>query len=1334
MCVDARAALPQHAANERCSQIVAVESLMKGCRNERIVDWGKESLCQQFDKLCIVNSFTRQLYTFFFATPQRLTMEFLVKGMSCASCAANIEKTLLATPGVAAASVNFSMSSATVTACAGPLAATPATVLDVIRGLGFTATQMGTTARHPPSRATSAKIELLIHGMSCASCANKIEVALRSVAGVESANVNFSMSNATLTLIPGSSNPSVAAASIAVIESLGFSAEKLSGSRGQPSTGGGGSTRRIECLVSGMSCASCANSIEKALLQAPGVAAATVNFSMSSAAVTPTADASSITPSAVLAIIRDLGFSADLIAGAVSLSPPKPLEFVITGMSCASCAGKIEAALSAMTGVQSASVNFSMSTATVTVVERGPSSSPPSADAIMTVIRGLGYTVDRIGNQAEGDGGATVSMNHGTGLDDDDDARGDSAEGDEDGGDTARIRQALSRDDELQALKSRTIVSCIAAVVLMFDMIASMYSPPHSPLMMFFMHRVYMSLTVGTILDAAIATPIVIFCGFPFFKKAFIALKNKSATMDTLIAVAVGGSYSFSLVAVIQLLSAPDCRAECYFDTAAMLLAFMLLGKTLEAVAKRRTGGALLALLDLTPPTCTVVRPDGTSREIKSARLRAGHVVRVIPAVRIPGDGTILQGETSIDESMVTGESLPSDKRPGDTVIGGTLNLTTTIHVRIDRAGDDSMLSQILRIVRQAQSSKPSVQRLADSVASVFVPFVICFALLVLLIWLILGYTDSYPSGWREGQSVLDFALAFFFATVVIACPCALGLATPTAIMVSTGVGASLGILIKGGEAIERARAVTAVLCDKTGTLTKGKLSVVAVRSITSPGAVIGGNHNTTDVSAAGMSQAEILELVKTAESESVHPIAKAVVKFVQRLQDEEIAAAAASSPQQRNAASPQTTTPTITLSAMQHVSGAGMQGRCAVTSGKDTSSPRLSNIAFAIGKAKFITEYLTSASGSGDKTSSSSALELKTSAGAASPLAEHFLYITRLQERGNTAVCVAVGDRLVLILAVADTIKDDAAAAVALLANGFDGQAPRRVLMVSGDHQKTALAIAREVGILDERDVFAEQLPTDKARIVEDLQREGHVVAFIGDGTNDSAALAQADVGVALGAGTEVAIDAADVVLVKDNLTDLVAFFSLSQTTLRRIYMNFVWAFGYNLLALPVASGVFFPAIHKRLPPIAAGALMIFSSLSVLSSSLALKCFRLPDLKVNRGTAPSKSRYGRTSVTKSPDTSMRMMTPVNADGIDGQDLRTKATADQTPAIALIEQWPPITPTLARSRSSSTSSETNSLSSGRPRDSSHRRSAADTDTFSSRAVVAERLSLLSSQQ
>ncbi|EFO81019.1 heavy metal translocating P-type ATPase [Oscillochloris trichoides DG-6] len=600
-----------------------------------------------------------------------------------------------------------------------------------------------------------------------------------------------------------------------------------------------------------------------------------------------------------------------------------------------------------------------------------------------------------------------------------------------------------------------------------------------------------------------LATPVQFYSGRDYYVHAWKALRARTANMDSLIAMGSSVAYLYSLLLLLS-----GAAGHVYFETAAMIITLILVGKYLEARAKSQTGAAIRALIGLQPKLARVLR-GGQEVDVPVAEVRKGEVVIVRPGEKIPVDGMVISGESAVDESMVTGESLPVEKRPGDQVIGATLNRSGSFQLRALRIGNESALAQIIHLVQEAQGSRAPVQHLVDRVAAVFVPAVIGLALLTFVGW------------WAIGGVGATQAMLFAVAVLVIACPCALGLATPTAIMVGTGTGAAHGVLIRNAESLERAAHIQAVILDKTGTLTQGQPAV------------------TDMIQVAQESQVDLLQLAASAESRSEHPLGAAIVAAA-RARGLSLA------------------TPTEFLA----VAGAGVVA---------TVDERQ----IIVGTLRMLQER-----------------------GVA--LGDLPTHVERLQSEGKTAMLVALDGQALGVIAVADTIKPTSPAAVAALR-----QQGIAVAMLTGDNRRTAEAIAAQVGV--DR-VVAEVLPHEKSAEVKRLQAEGVVVAMVGDGVNDAPALAQADVGIAIGTGADVAMEAADITLMRGDLHSITQAIRLSQATMRTIRWNLFWAFLYNVILIPVAAGALYPFTGWQLSPILAAAAMAFSSVFVISNSLRLR------------------------------------------------------------------------------------------------------------------------------
>ncbi|HSB46466.1 MAG TPA: heavy metal translocating P-type ATPase [Candidatus Bilamarchaeum sp.] len=718
----------------------------------------------------------------------------------------------------------------------------------------------------------------------------------------------------------------------------------------------------------------------------------------------------------------------------------KRTELSIGGMHCASCSTLISRALSRVPGVKSANVNYAAAKAMVDFDE-----AQTDENALADVVRSKGYK-------------ATVGVD--------------------------REREKKIREKEIADLKALLVFSALLSL-------------PALLLGMFFMDVPYRMLILFLL-----ATPVQFIAGKGFYMGAWSALRNRTASMDTLIAVGTSAAYFYSVAAMLGF------AMEQYFETAAVLITLVILGKYLEAVAKGRTSDAIRKLMGLAPKVATVVR-DGAEVEIPIGDVVVGDIVLVRPGEKIPVDGMVMEGGSAVDESMITGESIPVEKNPGARVIGGSINKNGSFRFKTEKVGQDTVLSQIVKLVEDAQGSKAAIQRFADSISAVFVPVVILIAMLAFSVWYFV-----------LGQS-FAFSLVIAVSVLVIACPCALGLATPTAIMVGTGMGAQRGVLIKNAEALETMHKINAMVFDKTGTITEGKPKV-------------------TDFIILGkIGRKEALSVAWAVENSSEHPLADAISEYAKT-----------------NGAE------LLKVSGFRAIPGHGVEGKI----GKSL---------IALGKP----------GGDSDGEGINQT-------------------IVKLQGEGKTAMVLRVNGKPIAIFGVADTLRPTSLETVRELRKlGIEPW------LITGDNRRTAEAIARSAGI--ER-VFAEVLPQDKAEYVKRLQGEGKSVAMVGDGINDAPALAQADIGIAIGSGTDVAMETGSVVLMKSDPMDVVRAIRLGRATINKIRQNMFWALFYNIVGIPVAAGLLYASNGILLSPIIAGGAMALSSVSVVTSALTLRWTRI--------------------------------------------------------------------------------------------------------------------------
>ena len=826
---------------------------------------------------------------------------------------------------------------------------------------------------------------------------------------------------------------------------------------------------QVTLPIQGMTCAACVSHVEKAIGAVEGVAGVSVNLAVETAAVE--LSTATVPVEDLRRAVSNAGYSI----------PPSKATLTIGGMTCAACVSHVEGALRGVTGVLEASVNLATEKATLEYL--------PGVAGTVTfreAVSAAGYQLVASGEGPE---------------------------------DTKSELERLSRTGETRAFRRRFIVSAVGAVLLF---LGSFHAFPWTPALS--------SLAYFPFLLWALATPVQLWAGWSFYRSGLGALCHGTSNMHTLIALGTTTAYGYSVAIVLLGWLAPEFLASqgissmLYFDTAAMIIALILLGGYLESRARGQTSDAIRRLIELRPSTARVVAEDG-EREVPVGAVAVGDLIVVRPGEKIPVDGEVTQGHSTVDESMLTGESMPVDKSSDSPIFAATVNKTGSFTFRATRVGQEMMLSQIIRQVEDAQGSKAPIQRLADRVAAYFVPRVIVAALTAFAFWIVFGPDPS-----------LTPAVMVFVAVLIIACPCALGLATPTAIIVGTGKGAEQGILVRSAQALEVAHRVDTVVLDKTGTLTTGQPAVAGIYPL-------------------GVSEDDLLKLAASAEQGSEHPLGQAVVREAQARG--------------------------IKLTTVDNFEAEPGKGVYAETDGGPVR----------IGNEVWLQSY---------------GVQLFDMPGLAGELAE----------QGQTPVFVAADKDLMGVIAVSDQLKPEAADTVGHLRSlGLE------VVMLTGDNARSAAAIASRLGV--DR-VESDLLPQDKVEVVRRLQAQGKTVAMVGDGINDAPALVQADVGLAMGSGTDVAMESADITLMRSDLSTVIGAFNLSRATIRAIKQNLFWAFFYNVMLIPIAAGALYPLFSALggvpaalqfffgaqgfLNPVMAAAAMAISSVTVVTNSLRLK------------------------------------------------------------------------------------------------------------------------------
>ncbi|XP_057812035.1 copper-transporting ATPase RAN1-like [Salvia miltiorrhiza] len=943
------------------------------------------------------------------------------------------------------------------------------------------------------------RIQLSVTGMTCAACSNSVESALMSLNGVVKASVALLQNKADVTFDPALvKDEDIKTA----IEDAGFEAEILpEPSQSHSKTHG---TLIGQFTIGGMTCAACVNSVEGILRKIPGVRKAVVALATSLGEIEY--DPTVTSKDDIINAIEDAGFEASFVQS----NEQDKLVLGVIGIASEMDVQMLEGMLCTLRGVRQFCYDR-----TSKELE-------------------IHFDPELLGSRALVDEIESISL----------------------GKLKLLVKKPYSRmaskdlEESSKMFRLFTASLCLSVPVIFMQVIC-----PRIPLLYSLLLWRCGPFQMGDWLNWALVTVIQFVIGKRFYVAAGRALRNYSTNMDVLVVLGTSASYFYSVCALLYG-AMTGFWSPTYFDASAMLITFVLLGKYLETLAKGKTSDAIKKLVELAPASAILlIKEKGGKvvgeREIDALLIQPGDLLKVLPGTKIPTDGLVVSGSSYVNESMVTGESAPVLKELNALVIGGTINLHGSLHIQAKKVGSDTVLSQIISLVETAQMSKAPIQKFADFVASIFVPTVITLGFLTLLGWYLAGVLGYYPNEWLpENSNFFVFSLMFAISVIVIACPCALGLATPTAVMVATGVGANNGVLIKGGDALEKAHKIKHVIFDKTGTLTQGKATVTTAKVF------------------SGMDRGEFLTLVASAESSSEHPLAKAIVAYARHFHFFDDPSATGDA--KNNGLESKSFEWLHDVSGFSTFPGQGVQ---CIIGGKK----------ILVGNRKLMIENSVT-------------------------IADHVeSFVVQLEESAETGVLVAYDNMLIGVLGVADPLKREAAVVIeGLLKMGVNP------VMVTGDNWRTAKAVAKEVGITDVR---AEVMPSGKADVIRSFQRGGNVVAMVGDGINDSPALAAADVGMAIGAGTDIAIEAADYVLMRSNLEDVITAIDLSRKTLTRIRWNYLFASAYNVVAIPVAAGVLFPWLKIRLPPWVAGACMAMSSVTVVCSSLLLRRYKKPRL-----------------------------------------------------------------------------------------------------------------------
>lgn len=1132
---------------------------------------------------------------------------FIIDGMHCNSCVSNIESVLSTLQYVNSIVVSLEKRTATIKYKAN--STTPEALRRAIEAVSpgkyivnfasevesisnFSSTSpLQKSPLDIVSQPLTQETTINIDGMTCDSCVQSIESVISKKAGVKSIRVSLANSNGTVEYDPLLTSPETLRKEV---EDMGFNATLSDMNEPlviitQPSSemplltstnefhtklmtpvhekDDTKTSSKCYVQVSGMTCASCVANIERNLRQEEGIHSVLVALMAGKAEVRY--NPAVVQPPMIAEFIRELGFGATVIENADE--GDGVLELVVRGMTCASCVHKIESTLTKQRGIFYCSVALATNKAHI------------KYDPEIIGPRDIIHTIESLGFEA-----ALVKKD--------------------------RSASHLDHKREIQQWRRSFLVSlffCIPVMGLMIYMMVMDHhhsNVHHNQTMsqeeminahssMFLELQILPGLSIMNLLSFLLCVPVQFFGGWYFYIQAYKALKHKTANMDVLIVLATTIAFSYSLVILlVAVYERAKVNPITFFDTPPMLFVFIALGRWLEHIAKGKTSEALAKLISLQATEATIVTLDSdntllSEEQVDVELVQRGDIVKVVPGGKFPVDGRVIEGHSMVDESLITGEAMPVAKKVGSTVIAGSINQNGSLLICATHVGADTTLSQIVKLVEEAQTSKAPIQQFADKLSGYFVPFIVFVSVATLLVWIVIGFLNfeivkTYFNDYNrisQTETILRFAFQASITVLCIACPCSLGLATPTAVMVGTGVGAQNGILIKGGEPLEMAHKVKVVVFDKTGTITHGTPVVNQVKIL---------------VESNRISRNKMLAIVGTAESNSEHPLGAAITKYCKQELDTETLG---------------------TCIDFQVVPGCGIS--CKVTNIEGL----LHKNNWKIEENNIKNASLVQIDASNEQSSTSSSMIIdaqlsntlniqhyKVLIGNREWIIRNGLvinidvddYMAEHERKGRTAVLVAIDDELCGLIAIADTVKPEAELAVHILKSmGLE------VVLMTGDNSKTARSIASQVGITK---VFAEVLPSHKVAKVKQLQEEGKRVAMVGDGINDSPALAMANVGIAIGTGTDVAIEAADVVLIRNDLLNVVASIDLSRKTVKRIRINFVFALIYNLVGIPIAAGVFMP-IGLVLQPWMGSAAMAASSVSVVLSSLLLKLYKKP-------------------------------------------------------------------------------------------------------------------------